>query len=238
MSEFVVEPKTQIRVTIRGILILMGSVAIVLALGNHWQDGGGFFLASIVCAIPMSFVIEFAFASNRPRSFALSKRSIAVRVILLLLLSPLAALVAWVGLVDQGSWWSPCPMLVFISYAYLETFGYLFLVVPMLTFLTVTLPSTFNSEIRYLPIRSFALFCIAVAGSIYWFASSMPFTFKYQSPNYIYGSIAANSIAILMLAVSGFAFRGYFNFMSAAIWNLTLVCWLFWIAFPWIGEYI
>lgn len=228
--------------SIASILIVVAAIAGVLGLANFWSDRGGLYLAIPAATIPFALVVEFALRRNVPDSShsAQTARS-GRRFFVIAVASALPAFASWVGLLNQGSWWSPCPYLMFISYAYLEHWlmhaPYVLYAIPSTAFLALMLPAAFSNPHR-LPIRSLTVLVVATLSTFYWFWSSIGYAFDYQSNAYIIGTIAVNACCVLALWMTWFMLRKRFNFASVVVWNVGLIGWLFWLAFPWLGEYI
>ncbi|MGB7343120.1 MAG: hypothetical protein WBD20_02810 [Pirellulaceae bacterium] len=227
--------------TIAGMFMVTAAVAAVLGLSRLWSDGGGLYLAIPAASIPFAFVVEFAFL-NRPSDRSIPKLTvISGRLAVIILLSALPALAAYVSVINQSSWWSPIPFLVFLPYMYLDLwlidYPYSVFAIPSIVLFVLVAPSAFSKACSSLPIRSKAMLCIATCTSAYWFAFSINAAFEYQSAYYLYSCITVNLLAIMVLSVSWFLRRGRFGFSSILAWNLALVCWLFWLAHPWLGEY-
>jgi hypothetical protein len=239
-SEISTQPTRQF--SIASILIVVAAIAGVLGLANFWSERGGLYLAIPAATIPFAFVVEFALRLSAPESSHAAQTSrFGLRLLVIGVASTLPAILGWIGLLDQGAWWSPCPYLMFVSYAYLEPWlmhgPYLLYAVPSTAFLVLMLP-TANSTSHRLPTRSLAILGVASLSTCYWFCSSVGNAFDYQSTRYIIGTIAVNACCVLALWVTWWMLRQRFNFASVVAWNVALVGWLFWLAFPWLGEYI
>lgn len=241
MSNEPFEP--QLRLSLAGIILITTATAVVLWLARFLGEYGGVVRAIIVCAVPFSIVVEFAFG-QRAKWESIGWRSVVGRVCLLLVCSLVPALATQMGMWKEMYWWSPLPCLtvtwVFWIYEYLDYFGYavyaIFAVPAVVYFVTLSAPIIANKSLAYLPMRSLVMLLIATMTSVYWFGSG--FSYRYQSQYYITMSIISNTIVIIALWTTWFFLRRRFSTSRIILWNMALVSWLFWIAHPWIGEYL
>ncbi len=237
-----IEKKTPLQFSIAASLLIIAAIAGVVGLGKLWEECGGLYLAIPAAIIPFSIVVEFALRRKPQQTRTkLSNINVAARVNVIVVASALPAVAGWIGLANQGSWWSPCPHLMFIAYAYLEPWlvdrPYLPYVVPSVAFLLMTIPSAFSSK-RELPVRSITVLTVASLTSIYWFCSSITDALDYQSIPYIIETIAVNFTCGVALWLMCVIRRRRFNFGLVVAWNVAMFIWLFGVAYPWLGEYI
>jgi hypothetical protein len=227
--------------TIAGLLLITAAIAAVLSLGRLWEERGGLAFAIPVVALPFAFVVEFALRrASIDRSWP-SARQIAVRLAVIAVCGALPILAFTMGLSYQMFWWSPCPFLGFLPIAYLEEWfidwPYATWLVPSIPYLILTAPIAFKANHHHLPIRSVVLLIVATLTTVYWFSTSTSYIGKYQSMTYFVGSATSNAGIIGVLWGLWLGLRNRFNFALVLVWNLILVCWLFWLAYPWLGEY-
>ena len=249
--------------SVASILIVMSAVAGVVALGKLWQGHGGYYLALPVATLPFAYIVELAFRAGKSSSSPAKVPSgidaplrfsrVGLRLGVVGLSSTVPAIASWMGLVDQTSWWSPCPWLMFLPLAYLDTafyfagyseawseYGmYLALAIPIVVYGALVLPAAFTVSDR-LPLRLLVVLGIGSMASLYWFGTALAsgVASKYQSDTYIVGSLAANIGCISLLWLTWWLCRKRFHFTLVILWAMLLVSWLFWLAFPWLGEYI
>jgi hypothetical protein len=227
--------------TIASLLLITAAVAAVLGLGRLWEEWGGFVLAIAAAALPFAFIVEIAL--NRP-TFCFSPpnfRSVMARLAVICVCIALPILAAIIGWANGMVWWSPGPLLLVLPIFFFDEWAiewpYATWLIPSVPFVILTAPIAFRSNNQNLPIRSIVLLLIATLTTIYWFATSTSYIGKYQSMTYFVGGAVSNAAIIGVLWGMWLALRNRFNFALVLVWNLILVCWLFWLAYPWLGEY-
>lgn len=231
--------------SIAAILLISSAMAAVLGLARWWSDAGGLYLAIPVTALPFAYLVEFALQrQTRQAKLDLRPGTVSLRAAGIALGAILPAAGGWIGLVEQSSWWSPIPHLMFLSYAYLERWWvdqpelfYAIFAIPSAAYLTLVAPEAFSIR-RGLPVRSLVLLGIATATTLYWFAIGFPFALEYQTTSYLMGTIVANFACLVFLWGTWAVFRDRFSFPMMVGWNAFLFSWLFWLAYPWLGEYL
>jgi hypothetical protein len=112
---------------------------------------------------------------------------------------------------------------------------WLLMVIPPVTFLILSLYLGRFADVR-LPLRFPVLLTIGTSLSFFWFAYSVRYSYGYHGPTYTVGITIINSAWILLLWALWYWIRIRARFWSALGWSLALNCWLFWFAFPWLGE--
>ena len=92
------------------------------------------------------------------------------------------------------------------------------------------------SGAEYVPIRSIVGLVLLSALTIAHFVFGWEYGVKYQSAQYTMAMALMNGVAILSACgLLGYARRRR-TFASTLVAHATVVAWLVWIAFPWLGE--
>ena len=230
--------------TIKCLLLVITGVALIFGLAQWWRDAGGMALALPVAILPFAIIIDVVAHKTWQPDFP-TWRQILLRTAIAFLLAGIPAAFAWFAFYDQNSWWSPVPMLLVLTYGYMEPYltesplsQYLIYSIASVVFLAAVFPIFTKSKITRLPVRSVILLSTATLTSIYWFSASFDSAFEHQTSQYIYGTLIANISFASFLWAYWMYFRIRFNVGHVLTWNLILSTWLFWVAHPWLGSYI
>ena len=186
------------QLTITCLLLVIAGVALILGLAQWWRDGGGLALALSVAILPFAIIIDIV-AQKTWKLDLPTWRQMLFRSAIALLLAFILAVFAWLAFYDQNSWWSPVPMLLFLTYGYMEPYltesplsQFYIYSIASVVFLVTVFPIFTRSKITRLPVRSLVLLSTATLTSIYWFSASFESAFEHQSSQYIYGTLIAN----------------------------------------------
>ena len=238
------QPESPYQLTITCLLLVITGVALILGLAQWWRDGGGLALALPVAILPFAIAIEIVALKTWKLDLP-TWRQLLFRSAIALLLACIPAALAWLAFCDQNSWWSPVPMLLFLTYGYMEPYltdspmsQFWIYSIASVAFLVTVFPIFTKSKIERLPVRSLIILSTATLTSIYWFSTSFESAFEHQSSQYIYGTLIANISFACFLWAYWICFRIRFHVGHVLTWNLVLTSWLFWVAHPWLGSYI
>jgi hypothetical protein len=231
------------QLTITCLLLVITGVGFILGLAQWWHDRGGLALALPVAILPFSIIVDFV-AQKTWQPDLPTWRQTLLRTAIVIPLACIPAVFAWLAFYDQNSWWSPVPMLLFLTYGYMEPYltesplsQFAIYSIASVVFLALVFPIFTKSSITRLPVRSLIILSAVTLTSIYWFSSSIESAFEHQSSQYIYGTLIANISFACFLWVYWLYFRLRFSVGHVVAWNLVLSTWLFWVAHPWLGSY-
>lgn len=128
---------------------------------------------------------------------------------------------------------SPLPLLVILPGL---CFLPLALATPVITFAILHADVTRRRAIEPIPLRSFVLLCLATLGSTFWLGAGWSCGLDYQGTRYTCGIIAVNLAFLAVLWLMWLTLRRDCPFNLRLTFGILLQYWLFWFAFPWLGE--
>lgn len=227
-----------LRYTVRGLFVLTTAVACVFGLARWLDDYGGMVVAIPIAVVPLCLVIE--------RVFSESKISCAPRTIgsyvwhhaLIVCAACTTAIAAWIGSsAGVPTLTSPLPFLVVLPLLF-SVPRIVAMTIPVAIFLILNLYLGRAEMPHAIPFRFTALLSVATAFSIYWFANAVKYSYGYHGPTYTIGITIINVSIIVALWIVWFFIRRRASYSVTLAWSLAMTCWLFWFAFPWLGEMI
>jgi hypothetical protein len=225
---------------IRSLMFLISAIACTLAL-VQWV---GALITILIAVFPFSVLVERLFGGTPPTSHAEPSFSgSAANLVVLILGASLCTAASWYGSsVGYPTILSPLPLLViaplFLASVLVYTAEPWWYVAPMPfgTFLFMNFYQLRVASPAPLPMRFPILLGIATAFSIFWFAEGWAYGVRYQGTSYTLASAAINFSFLLVLWGWWLAIRRRAS-KAGALGSATLLhCWLFWFAFPYLGE--
>ena len=222
-----------VRFSIRGLLILTAAVAGTLGLAR-WLGGMVFVpLAPIL----FSIVIEYIFcqaSDSRPRRSALANVGHHLAV---LAGAGITTFAAWLGVSEGAAMPTlPLPLLTALPLFYGAP-EIVSLVIPSVAFLTLMLYPARSARPCSLPLRFPVLLGVVTALSIAWFVLGVQYSYGFHGPRYTIGITIINAAMILGLWITWRLIHRRAVWWTTLVWPLAVCCWLFGLAFPWLGEY-
>jgi hypothetical protein len=224
-----------LRFRIRSIMLLIATVACVLALAQ-WVPG----IVILFWVFPVSLLAERLFgeppsaADGRGSSFR-ATRSLAV----FLLCAALCAVASWCG-ISSGvpTMLTPLPLFSIVPYFALGDTG-LWWSIPLIPIGTFVLLNFYQLRVTGpspLPTRFAFLLGLVTAFSACWFVGGWGYGVQYQGLLFTLDSAVINVVFLLVLWSWWFAVRRRASKAAALRFATLLHCWLFWFAFPYLGE--
>ncbi|HEY2838203.1 MAG TPA: hypothetical protein VGJ26_03595, partial [Pirellulales bacterium] len=110
-------------------------------------------------------------------------------------------------------------------------------VAPILTFAILCWP-IIRARSGALPLRIPILLLIATSLSIVWFALYLGYSIEHNSTEFTIGVTIENVVFAVVLWLAWFWLQRGAGFAARLAFCTLLHYWLFWCAFPWLGELI
>jgi hypothetical protein len=85
-------------------------------------------------------------------------------------------------------------------------------------------------------LSSLCLLGIGTLGSLFWLGAGWRYGLEYQGQGFTWGIIVINLVFMAILWVLWGASRRDASFSWRVNFGILLHYWLFWFAFPWLGE--
>jgi hypothetical protein len=223
---------TRLQFPLSGLIVVVTMVAIVLGLG-HWL---GLVIAIPLATLPFSLIAERVLGGPRPSAEAVGLRTNLVRLGVVVVCALSTAACGWLS-VSAGTptLISPLPLLIILP----ALFGVPFLLVmaiPVNVFVILHFDCFRLRPAAQVPWRFPILLAIATACSALWLVGGWPYGLKYQGRTFTIGIIAINVILIAALWCVWLIARRTRSFGWRIAFGTLLNYWLFWSAFPWLGE--
>jgi hypothetical protein len=222
-------------------MLITTAVAIVFALGQYvkWV-----FLLPLA-AIPFCFTVEWILERTSERPVEPSRFSkIKLLVFIIAAMStPLAGFISMSAPSPRVH--SPFALLSVLPYFYHRwfTFGIPFLrflvrnnIIPLIVFVILNCDLFRNQATKRFPLRLGIILFLATAFSVCWFMFSYEVGIEYQGKEYTYTVATINIAFATLLWIIIFVKRDQASFPIRLFFSLLLNFWLFWFAFPWLGE--
>jgi hypothetical protein len=224
------------RYTIRGLLIITTAIACVFGLARWLDNQGGLIVAIPVSVLPLSFVIEWILSGPSLSPPRVASSSYVWRYPVIVAAAFFTAAAAWLA-TSAGipTLTSPLPLLVVLPLILgIPWVGVM--AIPIVTFLMLNMYLGRTAILHRIPYRFPILLLIATGFTIWWFAVSLRSSYEHQGAVYANAMTIINSSSILALWAVWFFIQSRATFWSTLWWSLYFHCWLFWYAFPWLGE--
>jgi hypothetical protein len=226
---------------IRSFMLLITAIACALAL-VQWAGPLG---AIVIGVWPCSLFVERLFtgpppAPHRQPSFW----GYAANLIVLILCAALCTVASWCGSArGTPTILSPLPLFVVIPLFVASGLGctqpwcwWFVAPIPFGTFLMMNFYQLRSAGLAPLPMRFSFLLGLATAFSVYLFVGGWKYGVRYQGTTYTLASAAINLSFLLLLWGWWLAVRQRASKASTLGFATSLHCWLFWFAFPYLGE--
>lgn len=227
-----------VQYTLRGLLVLTAAVACVFGLAWWLDDYGGMVVAIPIAVVPLCLVIERVFSKPQISCAPRTTGSYVWHHSLIVAAACIAAIAAWIGSsAGVPTLTSPLPFLVVLPLLFSVPW-IVVMTIPVATFLILNLYLGRAAMPHAIPFRFTALLSVATAFSIYWFAYAVTYSYGYHGPTYTIGITIINVSMIVALWIAWFFIRRRASYWVTLAWSLAMTCWLFWFAFPWLGEMI
>jgi hypothetical protein len=170
------------------------------------------------------------------------------RVLVVIACAILMAIPAWISIsTGEPQPYAPLPWLVFLPAWFigkmLEFNGEYYILIIYLAAIVTAIFSfvalhwdTARYERVCIPLRFVILLSFATVCSAIWLSASWSYGIQYQGPNYTWTVTLINIVCIVALWSCWFAWRRNASFSKRVGFGALLHSWLFWFAFPWLGE--
>lgn len=222
--------------TLRGLLIVTAACASVFGLARWLDDEAGLVLAIPLAVLPFTLILERVFGSAPS---AESRQTPAWYLWRHLMLVPPALVPAAAAYASARAPFptpsSPLPLLSVLPLL----FGMppsLLLAIPAVSFWILTFYLGRSASPQPMPLRFPILLGIATACSVLWFGFGWSYGVQYQGTDYTAAVTAINAVWMAILWLLWFVMRRSASMAAVSIFSILLLCWLFWSAFPWLGE--
>jgi len=227
------------RFSIQGLMVLIGAVACTLAL-LRWLGP----LALIVIAVfPFSLLVERLFGATPPAPRAqTSFDGAAANLVGLILCASLSTLASWYAfLAGVPTVRSPFPFFVIVplvsaSSPGYEGFWWNVAPIPFGTFLLMNLYQLRETGSAPLRMRFSVLLVPATVLSFLYFALGWAYGVRFQGVSHTLAVGVINLLFLLVLWGWWLAIERRTSKTAALGFATLLHCWLFWFAFPYLGE--
>jgi hypothetical protein len=203
----------------------------------------GELITILIAVFPFSLLVERLFDTTPRTSHAKPSLSGALaNLVVLILCASVCTVASWCGSsAGVPTILSPLPVFVVAPLFIASALGYaepwwLVAPIPFGTFLLMNCYRLRVASSAPLPLRFAILLGIATAFSIFWFAAGWGYGIRYQGAAYTRASAAINLSFLLVLWICWLAIRRRASKMGALGFATLLHCWLFWFAFPYLGE--
>jgi len=226
---------------IRSLMLLITAIACAVAL-VRWVGP----LAAILIGVwPFSLFVERLFTATPPAPHCQPSFSgYAANLILLLVCAALCTVASWFGSAQEmPTILSPLPLFVVVPLFAASELGcaqpwcwWFVAPVPLGTFLVMNFYQLRLASSAPLPMRFFFLLGLATACSVYLFVGGWAYGVRYQGASYTLASAGINLSFLLILWGWWLAVRQRASKATALGFATLLHCWLFWFAFPYLGE--
>jgi hypothetical protein len=220
-------------------MFLIGATACALAL-VQWLGAG---ITILLAVFPFCVLVERLFGGTPPTSHAEPSFSgSAANLVILILGATVCTFASWCGSsVGYPTIFSPLPLFViaplFLAGDLWNPVPWWFVApIPFATFLFMNLYQVRVASPAPLPMRFPVLLGMATAFSILWFAEGWGYGTRYQGAAYTLASASINVLFLHILWGWWLAIRRSASKAGALGFATLLHCWLFWFAFPYLGE--
>jgi len=225
--------------SLSSLLILTAMCAVVLAVARLIDP----LFAIVVSTVPFCLIAERVLGGRNTAQLDSEGGTRAVRIVGLLLCALSVACAAWISIIEGNpTLVSPLPLLVVLPYFVelgiwgQQPFPWLACgVVPVLTFLILSWPVT-RAHFGVLPWQFPILLSLTTVFSVGWFANSLGYSIEHNAPAFTIGMCVANALFAAGLWLGWHWQRRGASFGVRLALCTVLHYWLFWCAFPWLGE--
>jgi hypothetical protein len=224
---------------IQNLMILIGAIACALAL-LCWL---GLLGTIVILVFPVSLLVERLFGATptvtkAPLPFIGTAENLGV----LIVCASVCTVASWYGSsTGVPTILSPLPLLVAVPLFLASALGYteLWWVVGPIPFVTFCMINFYQLRVRSsapLPTRFSFLLGLSTVCSIFYFVGGWKYGVRYQGGLYALASAAMNLSIRVVLWGWWLADRRRASKARAFGFGTLLHCWLFWFAFPYLGE--
>jgi len=224
---------------IQSLMALIIAIACTLAL-VRWLDP---LVTILIGVFPFSLLVERLFGATPPAPRAQPSFSgSAANLVVLILCASLCTLASWCG--SSGgvpTILSPLPLFVVAPLFLAPELGYteprwFVAPIPFATFLLMNFYQLRVANSAPLPMRFSFLLGLSTAFSVFEFVGCWEYGVRYQGALYTLASAAINLSFLLVLWGWWLAISPRGSKAAALGFATLLHCWLFWFAFPYLGE--
>jgi hypothetical protein len=206
-----------------------------LAVAN-WLGRDGLFIVFAVAVFPNCLLAERLVGGEPVSQPRRRWQWYALSHIRLIAAAACIAFVSWLSVYSGlPSVLSPTPLYAFLSYACAEEWWSLVLI-PAMTYLGMNLYLGRVVVPGPIPMRFPCLLATASICTVCWFVGGWRYGLEYQSAVYFWSLAAINLAIIVCLWTLWIKKRKRASTIVSLALGLILYGWLFWLAFPWLGE--
>jgi hypothetical protein len=224
---------------IQSLMILIGAISCALAL-VRWV---GPVVAGLIAVFPFSLLVERLFGATPPATQAQTSFSrSAANLIFLILCASMCTVASWCGS-SKGlpTIVSPLPLFVVVPWFLAGALGYtepwwFVAPIPFGTFLLMNFYQLRAAGSAPLRMRFSFLLGLSTVFSVFVFVGGWEYGIQYQGAFYTLASAAINLSFLLVLWGWWLAIRRRGSKAAALGFATLFHCWLFWFAFPYLGE--
>lgn len=227
---------------------LMAAVAIVAILYFIYKSSL-IIQAVLILWAPFGLLGERLTAGSTKRRQRPSPIQLTQNLTLMLVGAVVASVAGWVGLnTGVPTILSPLPLFSVVPAFYLSMcppewsvligacWSWLLAAVPFVTYLVLNFDFGFKVGSEPVPARFPILMAVATIASGYWIISGWGFGCSFQSVSYTKSVTLINILALLVIWVLWVAIRRSASRLATITLATLFHSWLYWFAFPWLGE--
>ena len=225
----------RLQYSLKGLAVATAVFGAELASAN-WLGKSGLFIVFVASVLPNCLLVERLLGGgpmSQPRMhwswYMLSHLRLAAA-------AALTSIFAWLGTRDgTESILSPFPICAYLSFALGEDYWSL-LLVPVATFVMMNLYLGRAEVAAPIPVRFPLILAVGSICTAFWFAAGWNYGLEYQDAGYVWSLTAINLAFVVGLWTFWFRKRKRATATESLLLGLLLHAWLFWFAFPWLGE--